>query len=473
MGVKELRLYGPTSNLGYGISKSDVAQALKWDPDVIFQQGTSSDPGPGYLGRNESYSDSLPVKEDLRVLLKAAVRSHIPAIVSAGGSGGNGPLEDVLKLVDAVAVEEGLRFRCAVIRSEVDKGLIEKKLRSGEKIRRLVEHPALSKYLGIEDLRASVRVVGQVSYEPIMKALGEDVEVVITGRACDIALPMAVPLRAGVDKGLAAQVGKIVECGGAACVRESLAAGVSTGVFAVLRGKHGLVRSLNRRMRCTVASVVSRGVLYERADAAIPEEMPDGHLDVTEAKYTQVDANTVRVEGGKFVPRREYLLKIEGAGHVGYRTICVCGVRDPYLVEKIATGAYLDQVKARVRQRMVGTPDADYRLNFRTYGVDGVMGSLEPMRETSPHEVGIVVDSVARTPELSKALCMVSRQQLLHHPYPGRKTTAGNVAFPFSPSDIYVGDVFEYNVWHLMPMTLAEVGEVFRPAVVDFPRGSA
>ena len=34
--------------------------------------------------------------------------------------------------------------------------------------------------------------------------------------------------------------------------------------------------------------------------------------------------------------------------------------------------------------------------------------------------------------------------------YEGRISTAGNLAFPFSPSDCHVGEVFEFNVYHLL-----------------------
>ena len=39
---------------------------------------------------------------------------------------------------------------------------------------------------------------------------------------------------------------------------------------------------------------------------------------------------------------------------------------------------------------------------------------------------------------------------MLHYGYAGRISTAGNLAFPFSPSDITVGKVFEFSVYHLM-----------------------
>ncbi|MGD0781559.1 MAG: 3-methylaspartate ammonia-lyase, partial [Candidatus Aminicenantales bacterium] len=49
-------------------------------------------------------------------------------------------------------------------------------------------------------------------------------------------------------------------------------------------------------------------------------------------------------------------------------------------------------------------------------------------------------------------LCSLTRSTLLHYGYPGRISTAGNLAFPFSPSDVRMGPVFEFSVYHLMPV---------------------
>ena len=46
----------------------------------------------------------------------------------------------------------------------------------------------------------------------------------------------------------------------------------------------------------------------------------------------------------------------------------------------------------------------------------------------------------------------IARSLSLHSTYPGRKAIAGNLAFPFSPSDIGVGDVYEFNVYHLLKL---------------------
>jgi len=37
---------------------------------------------------------------------------------------------------------------------------------------------------------------------------------------------------------------------------------------------------------------------------------------------------------------------------------------------------------------------------------------------------------------------------MLHYGYEGRISTAGNLAFPYSPSDFKIGEVFVFNIYH-------------------------
>ena len=89
-------------------------------------------------------------------------------------------------------------------------------------------------------------------------------------------------------------------------------------------------------------------------------------------------------------------------------------------------------------------------LIFRAYGRDGVMGELEANRDHPPHEVGLVIEAVAESQENADAICSFARSSLLHYGYEGRKSTAGNLAFPYSPSDFKAGAVYEFSVYHLM-----------------------
>ena len=63
--------------------------------------------------------------------------------------------------------------------------------------------------------------------------------------------------------------------------------------------------------------------------------------------------------------------------------------------------------------------------------------------------MGLVIDAVGKTQEIADAVCALARSRMLHCDYEGRKATAGNLAFPFSPSDIPVGPVYEFSVFHL------------------------
>jgi hypothetical protein len=69
------------------------------------------------------------------------------------------------------------------------------------------------------------------------------------------------------------------------------------------------------------------------------------------------------------------------------------------------------------------------------------MGSLEPGAEPA-HELGIVIEAVAGTQELANTICAFARSTMLPHGYPGRISTAGNLAFPYSPSDFKAGEVY-------------------------------
>ena len=67
-------------------------------------------------------------------------------------------------------------------------------------------------------------------------------------------------------------------------------------------------------------------------------------------------------------------------------------------------------------------------------------------RESS---LSVIIDVVGRTQAIADTVCALVRSRMLHCDYPGRKSSAGNLAFPFSPSDIHVGAVYEFSVFHL------------------------
>ena len=49
----------------------------------------------------------------------------------------------------------------------------------------------------------------------------------------------------------------------------------------------------------------------------------------------------------------------------------------------------------------------------------------------------------------ASAVLGMARTNMLHTDFPGRLCREGNMAFPFSPSDIEVGAVYRFSVFHV------------------------
>ena len=137
-------------------------------------------------------------------------------------------------------------------------------------------------------------------------------------------------------------------------------------------------------------------------------------------------------------------MRLEGAIHRGYRAVTFGGIRDPRLVQNS-----LEQMKViradieeRIR-RIFGQTNSTMRIVL--YGANGVMGGYEPIQTPAGHELGVLLDVIADTQERANEVLAVARAFLVHADFPGRlNLNAGNVAFPFSPSDVEVGTVFEF-----------------------------
>ena len=92
--------------------------------------------------------------------------------------------------------------------------------------------------------------------------------------------------------------------------------------------------------------------------------------------------------------------------------------------------------------------EGDYELRFIYYGRDGVRPVAQPA--AVPHEVGVVIEAIAATQQASNMVLSLARSSFLHGYFDGRKATAGNLAFPFSPSDFEGGPVYEFTIYHVM-----------------------
>lgn len=432
--MKELRILAPTAILGYGFPESSLARGLAQDPHLIAVDAGSSDPGPFYLGSGRSFTDRSAVKRDLELLLPASLKRRIPLVIgSAGGAGGEPHLAWTIEIIQEIAQEKGLSFKLAQVPAEIPKTVLLEKLDAG-KIEPLGSAPELTK----TELEAATRVVGQMGPEPLIKAFATGADVYVLGRAYDPVVFAALAIARGYNPGLAIHLGKILECAAIAAVPGS----GSDCMLGFLGEDYFSVEPTNPQRECTTLSV-SAHTLYEKADPRLLPG-PGGSLDLSQARFLQETDSRVRVEGSRFLPEA-YKIKLEGAKKIGYRTVSVAGVRDPIMIQKI------DQVTALVAEQVRANfnSDLDYFLDFKLYGKNAVMGKLEPV-QNSGHELGIVIEAVAPNQQLADTICSFARSSLLHYGYEGRISTAGNLAFPFSPSDFSAGEVYEFNIHHLV-----------------------
>ena len=435
MSLTELRILSPTAILGYGFPLSSFQAGLEREPHVIAVDAGSTDPGPFYLGAGKSFTQRSAVKRDLRYLIEAALQRRIPLIIgTAGGSGAKPHVDWNLSIVEELLVELKRTAKLAVIYSDLDREFLIEELK-----RKRIEPLGPVGKLTEEDILTSTHIVAQMGLEPIMQALEAGAEIILAGRAYDPTVFAALPVLQGYDLALALHMGKILECA-------AIAANPGSGsdcLLGTLTKDSFILEALNPERECTRLSVAAH-TLYEKSNPySLPG--PGGALDLHETTFEQLPGGRVKVAGTKFVPTEGYFLKLEGAKLTGYRTISIAGVRDPIMISQI------DEVIARVKDRVADNFQElqDYQLHVHCYGKNGVMGSLEPHPEPA-HELGLVIEAVAQTQEIADTICSFARSTMLHYGYPGRKSTAGNLAFPYSPSDVSAGAVYTFSVYHLL-----------------------
>ncbi|MBE6643935.1 MAG: DUF1446 domain-containing protein [Ruminococcaceae bacterium] len=423
--------------LGYGYSEEALKIAFSEKVDFLGVDAGSTDPGPYYLGSGKSFTDRSAVKRDIEIALPLALKNKTPFIIgTAGGAGSRAHVRWLKEIIYEISREKGLHFKLGTIYSDVDREYVMEKLESG-KIKNLSNTFPLTK----EAVEKSEKIVSQIGVSPFIKLLKKNADVIVAGRACDTAIYAAPCIMRGYDEGLAFHMAKIMECG-AMCSEPVAAADVMQGY---IYEDYFELRPANPKRRCTVDRVAAH-TLYEQGNPYLIYE-PDGVVNLYNSSFTQVDERTVRVSGSKFTESKEKTLKLEGVKLSGYRTICPATVHDPKTAENI--DKIIDTVTAFVKENTQNTlEDGSYKVAYKTAG--GPESSF-----------AITIDVVGKTQQIADTVCALIRSRMLHCDYDGRKSTAGNLAFPFSPSDIHVGEVYEFSVFHLAGVdSLSETAEI-------------
>ncbi len=430
-GGEPLRVLSASGQLGYGIPEDAFRRGMARAPHVIGCDMGSIDPGPYYLGAGVMAAPASMVERDLELVLCAAREADVPLIIGSAGTAGAGVhLDATLSIVKRIVARRGLRFRLATIHCDIAVTQVLAAQQAG----RLdaigaIDSPSL------EAIEACSHIVGQCGIESFERALALDPDVVIAGRACDTAIFATLPAMLGYPVGLSLHMAKIIECTSLCC-----SPGGRDAMLAELTPAHFTLTSMNSQAHATPASVAAHA-LYEQADPLQVEE-PGGSLMLHEAWYEALDVHRTRVGGARFVPRDKPSLKIEGARWLGERVVLLAGVADPVLLR------VLPQAISDVEQKVRALVPGDWQLVSHIYG----QGAVRPLalELQARHEAGLVLEFIAPQAAQARTAAGVFKQNLLHHAYPGRIATGGNLAFAFTPSELDAQSAYGFVLYHVM-----------------------
>jgi hypothetical protein len=447
-------VYTPLGCLGYGFPISSMKEALKNYPDidVIAMDAGSTDPGPYYLGVGKSYTNYAMVKRDLKLCYEAAREIDVPLLIgTSGGSGAKEHTDWLLGIFKEIVDETGFSSYVAVIYADVCRELLVEGIKAGR-----VEPFESEKVLTPEEVERSTNIVAQMGVQPFISALNQGANVIIGGRAFDAAVIAAYPIWKGADPGLAYHMGKILECGSAVALPRE-----SDGLIGILEDDYFEVIPADPNKVC-LTDIVAAHTLYERSTPYF-HEFPGGCLDLSHCIFEQATRRSVCVRGSKYIENPRKRLKVEGAALVGYRNICIAGIRDPYVIvhmpdieEKV-----ISKVKRDLPQLI---HDVDYHVCFHTYGTGEVMLTEDPDTH-SPLEIGLIIDVVAKKQSIADTVGALIRSAVLHMGFEGRRCNSGNVAFMFTPAEFAAPPCYEFNIYHLW-----EVDDLEKPFEIMFTK---
>jgi hypothetical protein len=372
---------------------------VKGRVDAIISDAGSMDAGPYYLGTGTEYFERDAVKTDFKHMVEAGNRLGVPVILgSCGMAGGDRNLEYMLSVAKEVFAELGIRdAKVAVIGAELNPEIVVKELKASA-LRATGMGPELDEMA----LREST-IVGQMGVHPLITALQSGAQYIFAGRSCDIVLFASDMIRRGIDAGLAYHVGHVLECGALACDPGSPS---DCLVAEIYDDGSALFVAPNPNRRCTPYSIAAHS-LYEESHPQL-QFYPEGVLVMEKTEFFAHDARTAGIRGSRFVRAGKpwpWSIKLEGARRLGARKVSLIHI----------DAADLAKVPSDVL----------------VYGRNGVQA--KPV-DAGQRELGIIIETTAKTEEAAVMLASLLTHYLIHYGYPGRKATAGNIAYPLSPN---------------------------------------
>lgn len=451
-----IKILSPCGILGYGFPKESFLRGIEQKPDAIVVDAGSTDAGPHKLGAGVAIVSRMAMYQDLQMFVEYGVKNGIPVVIgSAGGAGADVHVKWTLDILNEVLTDAAVTAKVAIVHADIPHEVVMGAVNEDRILSMGANIPALDRQV----VDATGDIVAQMGHEPIVRALDTGADIIVAGRAYDPSSFAAVCIRGGFDAGLAYHMGKVLECG-ALCAEPGT---TKDCIMGTIYADHFEVEALNPIRRCTVTTV-SAHTFYEKENPCVLHG-PGFTLDLTGCRFEQVTDRSVAVYGSRYIKAETYNIKLEGASKVAYRTFVVAGIRDPLLIAQLEQVE--EYVKQSVRTQLHRIDPDTYEMNFLNYGIDGIMGDTEPDR-TPGKEICVMFEALAQTQELANTICASMRSTLLHYGYEGRKSTAGNLAFPFAPSDVPFGPVYRFSVYHLMQ--IPDPLELFPVELVQMPR---
>lgn len=431
-------VYAPLGMLGYGFPIHSMEAALEHGFDVIALDAGSVDPGPYYLGCGKSFTSRTMVKRDLKLIVEAGQKEKVPVLVgTACGAGARSHVDWTMEILDEIVDELEIHPKIARIDAEMCKEDLVKAFHENR-----IENFETTEPLEEHDITDCEHIVAQMGVQPYIEALKQGADIIIGGRAYDAAVIAAYPIWKGENVGLSYHLGKIIECGCAVALPRE-----SDGMIGVIDGDSFTVVPADPNKICK-PDIVAAHTLYERT-TPLSTEFPGGGLDMSESTFTaEPDGRTVRVAGTKFVEPRRLTLKLEGSRHTGFRTICLAGIRDPFVIENFPEieNRLRAKIKRDLPQFIEGT---DYKILFRRYGAGEIMKDRDPETWT-PKEIGLVIEVLSSNQETANTVCALCRSGILHQGFPGRRANSGNLAFLYTPAEFSGPPCYEFALYHLL-----------------------
>lgn len=393
------RVVSACGALGYGYPKESLDAALNGRIDAIISDGGSMDAGPYYLGTGSEYFEREAVKADYRHMVEAGERLGCPVILgSSGMAGGDRNLDFMIGVAKEVFQELGVNgAKVAAIGAELDPDIVVDELHKGA-----LRTTGLGPELSEEALREST-IVGQMGIHPLMTALESGAQYILAGRSCDIALFASDMIRRGIDAGLAYHVGHVLECGALACDPGSPS---DCLVAEIYDDGTALFLAPNANRRCTAYSIAAHS-LYEESHPQL-QFYPEGILAMEKTEFFSKNSREAGIRNSRFVRSGKpwpWSIKLEGSRRLGGRKVSLIYI-DPADLSKVPSDVLV-------------------------YGRNGVQ--RQPVEE-GQRELGIIIETSAKTQEAAILLASLLTHYLIHYGYPGRKATAGNIAYPLSPN---------------------------------------